>query len=466
LKRVDLDGGAVQTIAKTSSAAAAGGTWNDQNIILFSRGGNDGILRVAAGGGEPEKLITTDTAAGLTGLWPTFLPGGRHFLYLKIVGPSIAENSQLMWRALDSADERVVRNMYSKAFYSPTGHLLFRLGGPVVAQQFNASSGTVSGDPVQLLGDTVTESSRTSLALSPAGVLAHRAGRVSAVAQLWWIDRDGKMLATVGAAADYLNAVIDRASERVVANTFNPSDVWLIDSRRGTTSRMTFDPATDSAPIFSPDGRWIVFYSARQPAGIYRKASNGAAAEELVAATGRDTYPSDWSPDGRFLLYTGGTTGLWVLPMTGDRKPFPYLATPAAETDGQFSPDGRWVVYTSYETGRGEVFVQDFPSTGAKFQVSVAGGMVPRWGPSGRELHFLAPADGRLMSVDVESTPDFRLGIPRPLFQTRLMNLRQNESRRFGVGPDGTRFMMNVPVGEDALAPITVLLNWQALLPK
>ena len=124
-----------------------------------------------------------------------------------------------MWRALDSADERVVRNMYSKAFYSPTGHLLFRLGGPVVAQQFDASSGTVSGDPVQLLGDTVKEGSRTSLAFSPAGVLAHRAGSVSAVAQLSWIDRDGKVLATVGAAADYRNAAIDRAGERVVANT-------------------------------------------------------------------------------------------------------------------------------------------------------------------------------------------------------------------------------------------------------
>jgi eukaryotic-like serine/threonine-protein kinase len=250
-----------------------GGTWNDENVILFSRRGSDGILRVAAGGGEPEKLMTADTAAGLTGLFPAFLPGGRHFLYLKIVGPSIAENSQLMWRALDSADERVVRNMYSKAFYSPTGHLLFSLGGPVVAQAFDASTGTVSGDPVQLVGDTVKEGASTSLAFSPAGVLAHRPGSASAVAQLSWLDRDGKVVATVGAAGDYLNAAIDRAGERVVANIFNPRDVWLLDSRRGTTSRITSDPAIDSDPIFSPDGRWVVFYSARQPAGIYRKAS-------------------------------------------------------------------------------------------------------------------------------------------------------------------------------------------------
>ena len=175
----DVAGGVVQTIAKTSPASAAGGTWNEQNTILFSRGGNDGILRVAAGGGEPERLTTTDTATGLAGLFPTFLPGGRHFLYLKIVGPSIAENSQLMWRALDSADERVVRSMGPKASIPPTGHLLFSLGGPVVAQQFDASNGTVSGDPVQLVGDTVKEGSSTSLAFSPAGVLAHRAGSAS-----------------------------------------------------------------------------------------------------------------------------------------------------------------------------------------------------------------------------------------------------------------------------------------------
>ena len=396
LKRIDVAGGAVQTIAKTSPASAAGGTWNEQNIILFSRGGSDGILRVAAGGGEPARLTTTDTPTGLAGLFPTFLPGGRHFLYLKIVGPSIAENSQLMWRALDSADERVVRSMYSKAFYSPTGHLLFSLGGPVVAQQFDASNGAVSGDPVQLVGDTVKEGASTSLAFSPAGVLAHRAGSASTqfVAQLSWVDRDGKVVSTVGAAADHRSAAIDRAGERIVANTGTPSDVWLIDSRRGTTSRITFDPANDSDPIFSPDGRWVVFHSGRQPAGIYRKASNSAGAEELVMATGPATYPNDWSPDGRFLLYTGDnrkTTGLWVLPMTGDRKPFPYLATSAAETDGQFSPDGRWIAYTSYETGRAEIFVQDFPSTGAKFQVSVAGGAVPRWGRSGRELYFSPP---------------------------------------------------------------------------
>ena len=375
-----------------------------------------------------------------------------------------------MWRALDSADERVVRNMYSKAFYSPTGHLLFSLGVPLSRSSSMRPTERVSGDPIQLVGDTVKEGSRhfarrfRRQACSP---IAREAP--PPVAQLSWIDRDGKVVSTAGAAADHRSAAIDcdrRAHRREYRLSLGR--VALRQPARHDVAHHVRS-ANDSDPIFSPDGRWVVFYSSRQPAGIYRKASNGAGAEELVVATGPDTHPSDWSPDGRFLLYTGDngkTTGLWVLPMTGDRKPFPYLATSAAETDGQFSPDGRWIAYTSYETGRAEVFVQDFPSTGAKFQISVAGGAVPRWGRSGRELYFLAPADGRLMSVDVEGTPDFRLGIPRPLFQTRLMNLRIYQSRRYGVSPDGTRFMMNVPVGEDALAPITVLLNWQALLHK
>jgi Tol biopolymer transport system component len=274
-------------------------------------------------------------------------------------------------------------------------------------------------------------------------------------------------LSTVGTAADYRNATIDPAGERVAANTVGApvTDVWLLDSRRGTTSRITFDPAADSDPLFSPDGKSIVFYSARQPAGIYRKASNGAGADELVAATGLATYPRDWSSDGRFLLYDNGENfgALWALPMDGDRKPARY--PPAQSTtfrvfQGHFAPDNRWVAYVSDETGRQEIFVQDFPATGAKFQASVMGGSEPRWRRDGRELTFLAP-DGRLMSVGVETKPDFRLGVPKPLFQTRLMNLGIAASRRYAVSADGTRFLMNVPVGGDSLPPITVVLNWQ-----
>ena len=147
-------------------------------MILFSRTAT-GILRVPAVGGEPEPMTTIKADAGETNhYWPQFLPDGRHFIYLKIVAP--ASESQLAWRALDEDVERVVRKMYSKAFYSPTGHLLFRLAGPIVAQPFDPSSGSVSGDPIQLAPETWQFGSQTALALSASGVLAHRAGQADA----------------------------------------------------------------------------------------------------------------------------------------------------------------------------------------------------------------------------------------------------------------------------------------------
>jgi Tol biopolymer transport system component len=460
LKRIDIAGGAAQTICRTSGGPG-GGAWSEQQVILFSVTSARGVFRVPATGGEPQA-VTTLRGDAIAHLWPTFMPDGRHFIYLSSTGRS--DDSQLIWRALDSSEEHVVRPMFSKAFYSHTGHLLFRLGGPIVAQPFDPIGGTVSGTPVQVTPETMQPGTQTALAVSSSGgVLAHRAGQPTR-AQLSWMDRDGKALNTVGAAANYWNPYIDLAGERIVANTTDGPDVWLLDGARGTASRLTFDPAPDSDPIFSPDGRWVAFYSGRQPPGIYRKASSGAGADELVAATGPATYPRDWSLDGQFLLYDSGPGGtMWGLPTDGDRKPFPYppgVPKGAKLTSGHFSGNAKWVAYVSDETGQPEIFVQDFPSGAAKFQVSIAGGTEPRWRRDGRELYFLA-ADGRIMALDVEITPTFRLGVPKPLFQTRL-NMLAPPARRYGVSADGKRFMMNVPVGTDAVPPITVVMNWAA----
>ena len=455
LKRIDVSGGASQTICHTAGLPA-GGTWSSQQVILFGVTSGSGIVRVPAAGGEPQPVTTLRGATNH--LWPAFMPNGRHFIYLAGAGP----DSQLMWRALDSSDERVVRKINSKAFYSQTGHLLFLLGGAIVAQRFDAARGIVSGSPVQVAEETIQIYTQSALAVSSSsGVIAHRAGQSIAVAQLSWIDRAGKTLSTVGGVADYRNPSIDPAGERIVANAGTPADVWLLDSRRGVTSRVTFDPAADTDPIFSPDGRWVAFYSNRQPPGLYRKASNGAGADELLAATGPGTFPRDWSLDGRFVLYDAAGGMMWCLPTGGDRKPFRYppeAPTGGQVTSGHFSPDANWVAYVSDEAGRPEIFVQDFPAKGAKFQVSVDGGIEPRWRRDGRELYFVA-GDGRMMTVDVETAPTFRLGVPKPLFQTRLNTLGV-PSRRYGVSADGQRFLMNVPVGTDAVTPITVIMNW------
>jgi Tol biopolymer transport system component len=457
LKSVGLSGGTPQVIAKTTSTVARGGSWSERNQILFTRLGMS-ILSVSAGGGEPQVIVD-----GENNSWPAFLPGGRQFLYLHTDAEK--EIHELRWRDIENKSERIVRTVSSKTVYA-AGQVLFSDGTSLVAQRLDPSAGQASGDAVQIASDVWANGVRVAFTASASGVLAYRIGQGSGtLVQLSWVDRGGTVVDKVGSPGDYRNVAIDPAAEHIVFNRVDGAeDVWVLDAARGTTSRLTFDPAADSDPIFSPDGKTIAFHSTRNPPGIYRKSASGTGPDELIAATGRQTWPRDWSSDGRFLLYNN-LRDLFVLPLEGDRKPSPYLATPASGSGGRFSPDARWVAYGSDETGRQEIFVQDFPAKGAKFQVSTAGGSDPRWRRDGRELFYLG-GDGRIMSVSVDVAPELKLGAPTPLFQTALMTFPLPAQRRFGVSPDGQRFLVGVPLPGSTVPPVTVSVNWPSLLKR
>jgi Tol biopolymer transport system component len=254
-------------------------------------------------------------------------------------------------------------------------------------------------------------------------------------------------------------------------------DVWQIDLARGTTTRFTFDPATDNSPVWSPDGKQIAFGSSRDgQTRIYVKPANGSAGEEPVMPASSMTqsqYPSDWSRDGRYLLYTefGGSTGadLWVLPMTEGapetRKPVPFLRSPFNETVGSFSPDGKWIAYTSDESGRNEVYVRAFPGASGRFQISVNGGMEPRWRQDGRELYYRAP-DGKLMAVGVRSAAgSFERETPKALFETHWVP-PNGLMYGYDVTRDGQRFLGPVPVETESTRALTIMTNWQAGLNR
>jgi hypothetical protein len=187
--------------------------------------------------------------------------------------------------------------------------------------------------------------------------------------------------------------------------------------------------------------------------------------------------PQDWSRDGRLLLYSNQDpktgTDLWALPMTGERKPFPVLQTRFDEIEGQFSPDGRWLTYASNESGRYEIYVQTFPETGGKWQISVAGGLQPRWRRDGQELFYLAP-DNRLMAAPIRVAPGTKAleaGAPVPLFTTKLatgVNIVPagfQARAQYAVAADG-RFLMNVSADEGVISPITIVQNWTVGLKK
>jgi Tol biopolymer transport system component len=488
LKRVDLSGGAPQVIADASNAFS-GGTWNSEGVIVFAPTNFSGLVRVSATGGTPVEV--THVAPGRSSRWPQFLPDGRHVLFL-IGGNVPAPTHGIYVASLDGGEPTRVVAAEQNAMYAPPGYLLRVSQDVLVAQRFDAARATVSGDPfpvAQAVGQT-DRNGRSAFSVSAAGILAHRSGGAGGQRQLVWFDRAGRVLGTVGQPDENTPTSPALApDDRRVANGRNlqgNTDIWLIEIGRDVATRFTFDPSLDVSPVWSPDGSRVVFRSIRNgPSDLFVKPANGAADEQPLLVTPQGKTPLDWSRDGRFLLYANQDpktqSDLWVLPLapsTGAadaRKPFPVVQTSFDETQGQFSPDGRWLAYTSNESGRDEIYVRPFPESGGKWQVSTAGGSQSRWRPDGKELFYVA-ADARLMAVPIHATPDGRAvdaSTPLVLFPTRLvsgsgLNLSGWQSRAlYAVARDG-RFLMNVnaATGGADVAPLTVVLNWDAVLKK
>jgi len=300
----------------------------------------------------------------------------------------------------------------------------------------------------------------------------------SLVTQLIWFDRNGKALRNVGGSVTYNSPALSPDEKTIVVERFDPEaqseDLWLIDTTRDVPSRFTSYPNSDALPVWSPDGTRIVFASPRgTPPNLYQKTLTGGGGEELLLKSRFNSAPSDWSRDGRFVVFStldpNTQWDLWLLPMSGtqtDRKPVPFLQTPSNEVLGQFSPDGRWLAYISDESGTNEVYVRAFPDKGVPHRISANGGGAPKWRNDGRELFYLA-ADGTLMVVSVGPGDGFEAGPPVRLFKTRIAGV--GTGNNWGYNPnytvtgDGQRFLINT-VTENKPVPTTVVLNWPAAL--
>jgi Tol biopolymer transport system component len=302
-------------------------------------------------------------------------------------------------------------------------------------------------------------------------VLTYRSGGIRGT-QLVWFDRGGRQLSAIGAAGAYIDPWLSPDEKRVVAARLDAAtgtrDIWMFDPARGTESRLTSHPMDDAFPLWSPDGASIVFSSDREGGpNLFQKASSGAGNEEVLLTSPVSKYATGWTRDGRYIVYAtwGDKTkwDLWVLPLA-DRKPIPYLQTEFDSFQAQFSPDGRWIAYASNETNRYEVYVQPFPMTGSKSQISTTGGSQPSWRRDGKELYYLAH-DRKLMAVEIKAGATFDAGDPKPLFQTQVSGL-EDARNHFAPSADGQRFLVTSIVGESTTAPITVVLNWTADLKR
>jgi serine/threonine protein kinase/Tol biopolymer transport system component len=461
LMRTDLAGGRPRALA---DAAGPGGAWGPDGTILFTLTNTSPLYRVPAAGGPPVEMTHLRTPGEASHRFPDFLPDGRHFVFF-VAGTA---NVQAVYvGSLDSKDTRRLLESESAAVFAPPHFVLFSRQENLLAQRLDLKTLQTSGDSFlvaeRLSGDE-GHLGEIAVSTSRAGLIAYRAPIIDP-RQFSWFDRAGRKTSTLGDVNTSLMARSLRLSPdgRTVAVTRNINgniDVWWMETARNVLRRFTSDPASDGAPVWAPDGSRIVFYSRRSgPQNLWLKRMDGGA-EERLRESAENEVPTDWSADGRFILFgrlAGGTgIDLWALPLEGDRKPVAVANTAFDESSGRFSPDGRWVAYQSNETGRNEVYVVPFPASGVPTQLSTAGGMYPQWRDDGREIFYRGPGN-RLTAVPVTLQPNGRLEAGKP---TDLFTMSQG-AFAYDITRDGQRVLVDTPVGQATTPPITIIQNWR-----
>jgi serine/threonine protein kinase len=493
LKKIDVSGGPAETVCDTAQDIL-GGSWNRDGVIVFGQSNEGGkiiLMRVSANGGTPTPVTTLNASRGETvHAFPSFLPDGRHFVYS--INSATPANKGIYVGSLDAKpEEQDLRQLVvtdQLAAYAPSsdpdvGHLLFVREGALMAQPFDARRLELTGEPVTVAERVGFLSAYSYFSASNNGVLAYRTDSGSSQqAQLAWYNRQGKLIGKVGEPGLFLQFALSPDGTRVGVHSIDSqhpaSIVLLVDLSRGTTTRFTFGSFNYYSSAWSQDGSRIIFVSNQgDKFGLYEKAVNGEKQEELLFQSKENMVATSWSHDGRFLLYftidAKNYSDLWVLPLDGDKKPFPFLRTEFDEGQGYFSPDSHWVAYYSNETGRYEIYVRPFSAdspreasgAGPKWLISTAGGVEPRWRADGRELFYVA-LDGKLMAVDVTTGPVFEAGVPKALFQTPVAHPEFGAVGAAEPAADGKRFLFEIPAGQTAQPPFIVVQNWQAGLQK
>ncbi len=462
LKTVDAGGGVPTVIADAPNAR--GGTWGDENVIVYTPETRAGLYRVAANGGTP-ILLTTPSGGMTTHRWPLFLPGGKSFLYLA-ANHDLPDSpaTSLHVRSLDGKSDRVVTHTLANVAYVD-GRLLMLRESTLVAQPFDVGRGVLTGAPSIVAQNVHFDSSTWHGVFDAAGrTLIYQAGGSIAGTHLIWFGHDGTSLGALADVARYYDLKLSPDGHRLVTNAGEPTRaaIWIIDIARNVRTRLTFEGSMNEAPVWSVDGSEILYASRDTPserAAIYRRRGDGNGPRQLVARLDGDADPGSVSADGRWVVATlwnrpQVNPQIWAVPLVPGEKAHPLLAGALGTHDPRISPDGRWLAYTSSESGRDEIYVVPFAGGGGKWQVTTAGGHSSRWSPDGAHLDYLT-GDNILTEVDVKSGGGFEIGAARALFR---LDVNPVSSSDYDLTADG-RVIANG--GEADPTPLTLVANWR-----
>jgi eukaryotic-like serine/threonine-protein kinase len=478
LKTTPAAGGPVKEVVDTPDPR--GGSWSSNGTILFGSG-NGGVFRVADAGGEKPLEVRKLDASLQEGShrWPSFLPDDSHFLFNLRSG--LAERRGVYVGSLDGATPKSLVHSDASALYA-NGYLLFLSGNTLLAQKFDEKGLKLSGQTF-VVAENVGRASTSYVAVSVSrgGVLAYSNALLSRPGELTWMDHEGIPRNTVASEGVYADFRLSHDEKRLAASRVDPKtgniDIYVTDlTQENRTQQFTFGPLVNASALWSRDDTLVAFRTNRNGGltDFYQKSSAGGGKDEplllkeatlAAGANSSNLILADWSSDGRYILFsTVASAGsqLWLLPISGDRKPSLFLESSSDIMHANFSPNGRSVAYTSNESGQFEVWVETVPRSDKKKQISIRGGYEPRWRADGGEIYFLSE-DRKLMTVKAD--PDFSFGSPRVLFQTRVAEGVNPYHVHYLPSRDG-RFLMNTPSGELTPTPITIVLNWIQGLKK
>ena len=479
LKRVNAKGGPVQDVCEVSNGR--GGAWNKDGVILFTPTATAGLMRVPASGGKPEPVTTIDMARGQNShRFPHFLPDNRHFLYWARsgtgIGAGLGADQGLLVGALDSRETKLILKGVTTATYA-SGYILFLRDQTLLAQPFDASRLELTGEATPIAEHVAVNGATGApdFSASETGMLVYQTGEATGAWDLLWYGRDGKPAKALAEQERYYYPSLSPDNSQMAVSLFNgsqgTSDLWIMDLKRGTRSRLTFGPGTNLGANWSPDGKIIYYTSNKKGANhIYSKAADGSGVEQTVLETPEVSEVGySISPDGRYLAYSrrlfndpSGKVEIWVLPLPGG-KSFPIVQTPFNDLNPSVSPNGRLMTYQSTESGRNEIYITPFPGGGPRWQVSTNGGADALWRGDTRELYFLDPTD-TIMAVDVDPSGNApRLGVPHPLFQALGI---QRQVGSYVVTKDGKKFLVNSGSTKQGSEPLTLVQNWTAEIKR